>query len=292
MEAGVQTRHVSLPGVELFLREAGEGDPVVLLHGWPQHGEVWRGLMAELARDHRVLVPDLRGFGRSEAPPGDYRKHTLVDDVLALLDAEGIERAAIVGHDWGGWIAWLLALEHPDRVERFAGLDIPAPWRTPLTPTRVARQLGFGWYQFVIASPLLGERLIRSSPKPVRAFIRGGTSNRRKLWTDAELDLYAESLREPARARASVALYRTFLLREVPKLARGTYTNAELRVPGLSIMGERSAVTRLIGAPEPGPMLTVELIDAGHYVVDEAPAEVLALLRGFLGVARQGTDAA
>ena len=108
-------RRIRVPRGELHLTEAGAGFPIVLLHGWPQHGGVWQPLIVGLGEDHRVLVPDLRGFGRSDAPDGDYSKHSLAADVLALLDREGIERADVVGHDWGGWIAWLLALEHPGR---------------------------------------------------------------------------------------------------------------------------------------------------------------------------------
>ena len=279
---GAQTRRVAVGGgVDLHLAEQGEGPPILLLHGWPQHGEMWRPLIGALARDHRVLVPDLRGFGRSDAPRGDYRKHALAADILALLDAEGIESATVIGHDWGGWIAWLLALEHPHRVERFVALDIPRPGEHSRSPSAVLRQLLFGIYQYVISSPLLGERLVRNRAA-VSAFIRAGSGPQAE-WTDAELDRYAIPLGEPARARASVALYRSFLLSELPRIARGEYTAAELRVPGLAIMGGRSSITRALGLPRPDPLLRVEVIEhAGHFLVDEEPERVLELVREFL----------
>jgi pimeloyl-ACP methyl ester carboxylesterase len=229
-----------------------------------------------------VLVPDLRGFGRSDAPDGDYSKHALAADVLALLDREGIERTAIVGHDWGGWIAWLLALEHPGRVECFVSLDVPPPSGYESSVWRMPAQMLFGSYQYAIATPWVGERLV-SRPSAIRAFIRAGTGPRHH-WSDDQLDQYARPLSEPARARASVSLYRTFLLRELPALVRGVYTNESLEVPGLAIFGETSAITKAFGIPERRPGLEVAVIsDAGHYLVDEAAGAVFARLRSFLG---------
>jgi pimeloyl-ACP methyl ester carboxylesterase len=268
---------------EMFVREAGEGPPLLLLHGWPQHGEMWEPFIADLARDHRVLVPDMRGFGRSAAPSGRYDKHTLAGDVLALLDAEGIEKATIVGHDWGGWTAWLLALEHPERVERFADLDVPPPWShdNEVSLRMLHRQLLFSVYQWLIAAPILGQRLV-GSPEWVRRFIRAG-SRRRGAWTDERLELYTRPLQEPARARASVLLYRTFLLLEVPKIALGTYTRNKLEVPGLVIMGAESMIAKLLGVPAERDNLGVQVLEGvGHYVVDEAPDEVLGRLRRFI----------
>lgn len=282
MSVELEARRVTVNGIALHVAEAGEGPAVVLLHGWPQHGRIWRHLAPELAGDHRVLVPDLRGFGRSDAPPGRYVKHTFVADLLALLDGEGIERATVIGHDWGAWTAWLTALEHPDRVERFVSIDVPPPWRGRLTPRRLAQSLVFASYQYVIASPYFGRRFV-SNPRAMRAFIRAGTGPDHE-WSDADLDAYAQPLTEPARALASVRLYRSFLGLEVPAIVRGTYTKRELTVPGLSIMGEVSPIVRLLGEPDPTPNLRHVLVArAGHYVPEEKPDEVARLVREFLG---------
>ena len=250
---------------------------------------MWEPLVDRFACDHRVLVPDLRGFGRSEAPRGSYAKHQLAADVLALLDIEDIERATIIGHDWGGWIAWLLALEHPDRVERFAALDIPPPWRFDPSLKRLPHQLLFGSYQYAISAPFLGQRLVRSRSL-IRSFIQKGSGGEGRVpWHAA--DHYAEAIARPERAHVSVALYRTFLLRELPAIIRGTYTERELQVPGLAIMGGDSAVTKLVGAPEPGPNLKVEMVEGvGHFVVDEAPQIVGDLLDPFLAMGREGIE--
>ena len=280
--SGGNRRRVGLPGVELSLLEAGsaDADPVVVLHGWPQHGYMWRHLISPLAEAHRVLVPDLRGHGESEAPPGDYAKHVFVEDLLALLDAEGIERATLIGHDWGGWTAWLAALEHPERVRRFVSIDIPPPGSARPSLARLPKQMAFMSYQFAVASPWAGERLVRSG-RIVSGVLRGGV--RSHWWSDAELEAYVEPLREPAHARASVALYRTFLTRELPAIARGTYTVDELRGPGLVIMGGESPILKMTGAPQPTSLLEVEIVEgAGHYIPEEKPAETAALVRGYL----------
>ena len=98
---GVSHRDVGVDGVRLHVAEAGDGPPMVLVHGWPQHWWCWRHLIPRPARSYRVLAPDLRGLGWSDAPPGDHAKSSFAADLLALLDAEGLDRVRLIGHDWG-----------------------------------------------------------------------------------------------------------------------------------------------------------------------------------------------
>ena len=268
-------RRVALGDLSLHVAEAGEGPPLVLLHGWPQHGWMWRKLLAPLAAEYRVIVPDLRGFGRSDAPPGDYLKRTLAADVLELLDVLEIERARLLGHDWGGWVSWLLALEHPERVERLATLDILPPWPGRRSPSRLAGLVAFASYQVVVASPIFGARALRSRGF-IHGIIRTGSGSLIE-WSEEELDAYAEQFHEPGKAEASVAVYRTWLTRELPALVRGVYAPRELTVEALVIMGERSPLKRAVGLPDPRAMMRVEEIPgAGHFLAEEAPEEVLA----------------
>jgi pimeloyl-ACP methyl ester carboxylesterase len=277
---GISHRDVTVRGARLHVAEAGEGPPLLLLHGWPQHWWCWRKVIEPLAREHRVLAPDLRGWGWSDAPPGDYAKADWADDAAALLDAEGIGRAKVIGHDWGGYVAFLLALRHPERVERLVALDIAPPWRGPLRPRHLALPL-FMSYQLLVGSPGLGPATMTRSRRFVRAIIRRA-SGPGAGWTSEELDVYADVLRVPERARAASACYRTFLTRELPAAMRRGNRAEELLVPTLLLMGGASPLQRALD-PRPSRNLRVETIPgAGHFLAEEAPDAVLERALPFL----------
>jgi pimeloyl-ACP methyl ester carboxylesterase len=282
---GVEHRDVHVNGVRLHVAEAGQGPPLILLHGWPQHWWSWRHLIPRLAQDYRVLALDLRGWGWSEAPRDSYAKLTFASDVIALLDAEGLDRVRLIGHDWGGYTAFLLALEHPGRIERMVTLDIPPPWAGPRRLRQLTLPL-FLAYQVIVASPGLGPWTMTSGDLFIRTIIRAGSA-RAMNWSLPELDAYADVLREPARAAASSACYRTFLTRELPETLRGRYRPRDLRVPTLLAMGSASFL-RWTLAPQPTANLRVETIaGAGHFLPEEAPTEVLELAVPFLEDATQ-----
>lgn len=280
--ASVTHRHVDANGVRLHVAEGGSGPTLVLLHGWPQHWWCWRHLLPRLAARRRVLAPDLRGFGWSAAPNGAYAKLTFAGDVLALLDAEGLDRVQLVGHDWGGYTAMLLALEHPERVERVVALDIAPPWmhRSLPRPRHLALPL-LASYQALLATPVLGPRLLTAGPHFVRTLIRAG-SGPRMVWTDEELDVYANVLCDPARAHASSACYRTFLTRELPATAVRGDRSEELEVPTLLVMGERSAIRRIVEPRAAGNLRVETIPDAGHFLPEEAPGAVERLIGAWL----------
>jgi pimeloyl-ACP methyl ester carboxylesterase len=284
---GVAHRDVQVNGVRLHVAEAGQGPPLILLHGWPQHWWSWRRLIPRLAEDYRVLVPDLRGWGWSEAPRDTYAKTTFAADIVALLDAEGFDRVKLIGHDWGGYTAFLLALEHPDRIERMVTLDIPPPWRENFSPRQLPL-LFFLSYQLLVATPGLGAWTMTNSNHFIRTIIRAGSAGR-AAWSVEELDAYAEVLREPARAAASSACYRTFLTRELPASLQGAYRPSDLTVPTLLAMGSASFLQWTL-APRPGPNLRVETIaGAGHFLPEEAPSQVLDLALPFLATQTPGS---
>lgn len=276
---GVTHRDVRVDGVRLHVAEAGDGPPLVLVHGWPQHWWCWRHLIPRLARSHRVLAPDLRGFGWSDAPPGDYAKWTFATDLLGLLDAEGLDRVRLIGHDWGGYAAFLLALERPERVESLLALDIAPPWFRPSLPRprHMAVPL-LASYQMLLATPVLGPRTLTSGTAAVRTIIRAGSGPQME-WRDEDLDAYARVLQDPERANASSACYRTFLTRELPAMARQGNRSRELQVPTLLAMGAASPLRRILD-PQPSRNLTIETIPgAGHFLPEEAPDELLGLAR-------------
>lgn len=280
---GVEHRFARVAGVRLHVAEAGAGEPLVLLHGWPQHWYMWRRLVPALAERYRLVMPDLRGFGWSDAPAGDYRKERLAADVRALLDVLGLDRVRLMGHDWGALTGYLLALHHPERVERFVPLNMIHPW--PRVGPGALADLRRPAHVYVLSTPVLGERLLRHRPDFVRSLVRLG-ARRRDAWTRAELDLYAEPLRTPARAQATVALYRTFLLREAVAMAAGRYSGLRLRPPTLLVFGtgDPAISTRAIGGYEPhADDMRVELVPGvGHFIAEEAPETVLEHALPFL----------
>ncbi|HEX7279662.1 MAG TPA: alpha/beta hydrolase, partial [Solirubrobacterales bacterium] len=268
---GVTHHWVRVRGMDFHYAEAGTGDDVVLcLHGWPQHWYEWRHLMPALADRHRVLALDLRGYGWSDAPPDGYEKENLADDVLAVLDELGIERVKLVGHDWGGWIGFLLALRTPERFERYLALNILPPW----TSTRaMAPHLWRFWYQWMISSPGVGYRLHRSG-KFIPKVLVGG-SVRKEAWDDATIHAFSDTFTQPARARAAVQTYRTFTLQEAPKMMRGRYADAHLSVPTRLVFGTGDfalPASALRGYERHADAMELDLVDnCGHFIVDEMP---------------------
>ena len=282
---GVEHRFVDAGGLRMHVAEAGSGEPLVMLHGWPQHWYEWRRQIPALAQHYRVICPDLRGLGWSDAPPRGYEKENLAQDVVNLLDALELEQVKLVGHDWGGWAGFLICLLHPERVERFLALNIPPPWGK--LDLQSVRALWRFWYQWVIASPWLGGWILRNRPEFVSFLIRGTTANK-NVWSDEELDAFVDRLREPERASATVQIYRTFVLREFPSLARGRYNSLRLRTPTLLVFGTRdfAASKAFLRGYEPFvDDFTLELVhDSGHFIADEKPELVTERALEFFGV--------
>ena len=150
-------------GLNMHLVSSGAGQPVVMLHGFPDTHAIWRHQIPALAAaGMRVIAPDLRGYGGTDAPThtAAYSIHFLADDVLRLMDALGIEKAAVVGHDWGGLIGSHLAMHAPERVERYAALSTGHP--AAIAKAGLSQYLRF-WYMLVFKTPVLAEQLLRAN---------------------------------------------------------------------------------------------------------------------------------
>lgn len=280
---GVEHRWVRARGLRFHVAEAGAGDDVVLmLHGWPQHWYEWRHLIPALAGDgRRALAMDLRGFGWSDAPRDGYEKENLASDVLAVLDELGLERVKLVGHDWGGWVGFLLCLRAPERFERFMPLNIPHPWiRMRNALPHVGRLL----YQQLIIAPWIGY-IAHRRRRFVRLALRAGGADA-SFWDERALATFADKLAEPARARAAVRMYRTFNLRELRPLLRGRYAESRLTVPTRMLFGIDDAAIHtdlLAGWQKHADDMEVELVpDCGHFIADQRPELVSERARGFL----------
>jgi pimeloyl-ACP methyl ester carboxylesterase len=223
-----------------------------------------------------VICPDLRGLGWSGQPEdGDFAKERLADDMLALIDLLGVERAGYMGHDWGGWTGWLLALRAPERFTRLLLVSILHPWAS-----RVATLLNWwrGLYQLPLAAPVLGPALVRDG-RVVRMALRGAMS-------DDDVAVFADVLRDPARAEASSLLYRHFQLRDLPALVGGRYAEARVELPVKLLFPRRDGaqhVSQLAGLERHAPQAEVELVAGGHLLPDERPQLVADRARAWFG---------
>jgi pimeloyl-ACP methyl ester carboxylesterase len=266
--------------VTLHVAEAGTGEPVLMLHGWPGHWYCWRHVMPHLAESYRLLMPDLRGFGWSEAPGSGYDPRTFAADMVALLDALELDRVRLVGHDWGGFTAFLLGVEHPERFSRIVAFNAPHLW-APFS-WRVIASLWRTWYVLALASPL-GPTLVRS-PSFLPWFI--GLGGRRHVFSADDAAIYAARLRHPARARASCLLYRSYLrtARDIFILRR--YDHDYLTVPTRLVFGSEDFYVPsayVARSEQHGRALGVEFVPGcGHFLPEECSDIAGARLRNFL----------
>jgi pimeloyl-ACP methyl ester carboxylesterase len=152
---GVKHRDVAVNGVRRHIAEAGAGPPLILLHGWPHTGGAGVDSCRAWPKTSRVLAPHLRGWGWSDAPREDKAKATFAADILALMDAERLDRVSLLAHDWGGYTFFLVSLEHPERIERMIALDVTPPRLGRLQARHLAAPL-LGSYQALLATPVLG----------------------------------------------------------------------------------------------------------------------------------------
>ncbi len=277
-------RYVEVNGTRLHVAEAGEGPAVLMLHGWPQHWWIWRKVIPALAEERRVICPDLRGFGWSEAPNGSYEIQGLADDIIALLDELDLEQVELVGHDWGGYAGFLLCLEAPERFRHYLALGIVHPWFEPPNPS--PRALQRAAYQFLLASPGLGEGVLRFLPGFVRLVLRRGAHPDMR-WSEEELDCYAKSFQSHDHASASSHVYRSFLTKELPRLRKGHYRSQRLTVPTRILAGEADPVIRgdILGGYEPyADEMSVEIVErCGHFVAEERPDVVIERAQELFG---------
>ncbi len=211
--AGCTHRQAVVNGVRLHYVEAGRGPLVVLLHGFPEFWYSWRRQIPALTEaGFRVVAPDLRGYNQSEKPRGvpAYRAGVVAGDVAALIQHAGESSAAVVGHDWGGSVAWQVAIRHPDRVERLAVLAAPHPiaFRQGLRrPSQVLRS----WYAFFFQLPWLPEATFRrrSFAGLVRAFRQDPVHP--DAFTDVDIAEYQRALSQPGALTAAINYYRAAL---------------------------------------------------------------------------------
>ena len=278
---GVRHRFVSAGGLRMHVAEAGDAEapPLLLVHGWPQNWFSWHELIGPLAAEHRVIAPDLRGFGWTGAPPGGYDPEVFAGDIAALLDALEVEGPVdYMGHDWGGWTGFMLALHRPERVRRLLTLGIIHPFVRP--SARAVLGAWRFWYQWLLATGL-GAATFRMAARRNPVLIHLGATT--DIWDEQEARIYADQWREPARAEATKLLYRYASIRLQRKLPE--YRRMRLETPTLMLFPAEDAVQKSInldGYEDNAPNMAIEVVPgAGHFIVDERPELVLDRARAF-----------
>jgi pimeloyl-ACP methyl ester carboxylesterase len=261
---GLQHSYHDLPtGVRVHVAAAGPPDapPVLALHGWPQHWWTWRDVIRALDGEFRVLCPDMRGFGWSGWPDdGDFRKQRVADDAIALLDALGVERAKLVGHDWGGWGAIVGALTAPDRFSSLLALSVGHPW---VPRAEAARHAPRAWYMLPLYLPAVTQH--GGFPRKILEGARRDDAG----WPPGAVEGYVAAVRDSARATSR--LYRSFLREAL------TGSTPALAVPARLVVGRREPLGLYITENFPGE---VEIVDrAGHFLPEEMPELVADRIR-------------
>lgn len=263
---------VETPGLQTHVAVLGEGEPVVMLHGFPQHWWQWREVAPAIAeRGYRVLCPDLRGAGWTVADDPRIRRETRLQDLLALYDALGIERAHLVAHDMGVLTAWQLTYGHPDRVRTAVQLSVPPAFMTfsPRSLPGFRHLPAFIWHRpGASLRGVFSEAYVAHYPL-----------------SEAVLEAHLAPMRRPGVDGAVRPLTRHMILPEAVRLTSGFYRRRRLAVPTLVVLGRRdrpwteALMARVCRDPEQhADHLELAYVDdAAHFITDDAPAAVADL---------------
>ncbi len=290
---GFTSHWVSTDVGKVFARAGGEGPPVVLIHGYPQTGAMWHRIAPELARTHRVVVVDLRGYGWSSAPEGDggvetYSKRAMGADIVRVMEELGHVRFAVVGHDRGARVAYRLALDHPGRVERLALIDI-VPTLAMWDEINAAKAMKTYHWMFLAQPRPMPERLIGGDPV---AYLNHTIAS----WTAAKsleafdpraLAHYRASFNNPDRIHAACEDYRAGATTDLAQDRADAEAGRTIACPVLVVWGtagipaageDALSVWRRTFAPQ----AEGHAIAGGHFLPEENPDATLAALKAFL----------
>jgi len=286
-------RDITVNGVRLHCVVEGEGPLVLLLHGFPETSHAWRKQMAALATRFRVVAPDLRGYGGSDKPKGiaAYRTSVLADDIVGLIHAFDAERAHVVGHDWGGAVAWAFAIAHPARLERLVIVNAPHPAIFGRLLREDPAQQKASEYMLAFRSATAESRLAENDFAALKRIVLAGLLAAGKITAEDER-AYVAAWSQPGALTGGLNYYRAAKIGP-PTGAGGEASRMKLNLPSLDvnaptlvIWGEKDPYLltgNLNGLDRYVHNLRVERIpDGTHWVVHEKPALVNSLIRRFL----------
>jgi pimeloyl-ACP methyl ester carboxylesterase len=283
------SRYIDAGEVRLHAVTGGEGPPLLLVHGWPQTWYAWRMVMPELARDFSVVAVDQRGIGLSDKPQDGYDTATLANDLVALMEALGHQRFALYGTDVGMPIAYALAADHPDRVDRLVVSEAPLPGISPSPPLFLPPGLNERlWHLAFNQLPKVNEQLVTGRESIFFGAEFDASAGTNKLPSDT-VRYYIDTLAaDPDHLRGSFGFYRAIPTSSAQNEQR---KGRRLILPVLAIGGEESTgegvgnTMKLVA----DQVQTVVLTGSGHWVAEQAPEQLLAALTEFLAPYRDTT---
>src|SRR5215203_5328605 len=285
------SRYVNAGGLRQHAVIGGEGPPLLLVHGWPENWYAWRLLMPALARDFEVIAVDQRGIGLTEKPQDGYDAGTLAADLVALMDALGHERFAVVGHDTGLIISYALAADHPDRVDRLVLAEVPGPPGVPpapplFIPEALNNKL---WHIPFNRVDKVPEQLV-SGREDIYFGYEFAIQAGKKLPADV-VDYYVRLVSSRKSLRGSLAFYRAWDETVAQNAERST---RRLTMPVLAVGGAASWGQLVPDAMKElaNDMQGVVIPGTGHWLAEESPKQLLAALTPFLTPYRDASAAA
>lgn len=291
----IEERFIATNGIKLHTMIVGSGKPLILLHGFPDFWYSWRKQIPVLSKDFRVIVPDLRGYNKSSKPEGvdNYSTSLLVKDILGLIEALGESKAVILAHDWGGHIAWNLAMMAPEKVSNLVIINCPHP--VPLLEAFWSmrfQQLQKSWYVFFFQIPTIPEEILsRNNYEVLQRMILGSIT--KQAFEEGDMAKYIEAWSQPGSLTASINYYRAnWNIRQIFSVKKEHQEGfierfPKIKCPTLVIWGEQDiALDRSLtyGLEEyiEGPYKIVFHPEYGHWVHIEASELVNNAIKSFL----------
>jgi pimeloyl-ACP methyl ester carboxylesterase len=273
----VESRFAEVNGIKLHYLIAGKGEPIVLLHGYAQNSHMWLPLIAELAKTNTVVAPDLRGFGGSAKPEQGYDKKTMAQDIHALAASLGYQHVRVAGHDIGLMVAYAYAAQYPAEVDRIVLMDAFLPGVGDWTHVWLLRDL---WhFHFYGETPL---KLVEGRERIYfEHFWNDFAADPKKSVSESDRELYATAYHQPGAMRAGFEVFRAF---EQDAKDFAEFAKTKLTMPMLVLSGEKAGGQFLIdqGKLVDDNVEGVIVTGSGHWLVDEAPDQVIPKLVGFL----------
>jgi pimeloyl-ACP methyl ester carboxylesterase len=274
--SGFKTRTIAANGTQIYVRTGGQGPAVILIHGFGDTGDMWARLAAELARDHTVVVPDLRGMGLSGKPDNGYDKWTQAADMRGVLQALGIEKADVVGHDIGTMVAYAYAARYRDMTEKLVVMDAPVPGVPPWDEIVRSQQL---WHFDLGGSDM--ERLVKGRERIYLDRFWNDFAGTPSKISEATRHHYTTLYARPGAMHAAFAQFRS-IRKDAEDNKKAIAT--KLTVPVLAIGGEKSfgAMEAVVMRNAATDVTEVVIPDAGHWLMEEQPVATIKAIRQFL----------